>query len=52
MRQAADGEYRQVLLLQSCETGAGARANPLWTADDRAWATRLAAGRTDCLDAG
>lgn len=32
-------EARQVLLLQSRETGA---ETPLWTADDQAWATRLA----------
>jgi hypothetical protein len=35
-------EARQVLLLQSCETGAGAPENPLWTVEDRTWATRLA----------
>ncbi len=32
-------EARQVLLLQAVETGA---QTPLWTADDRAWASRLA----------
>ena len=36
-------EARQVLLLQSCEAGAVAPENPLWTAEDRTWATRLAA---------
>jgi hypothetical protein len=33
-------EARQVLLLQASETGAA--ENPLWTLEDRTWATRLA----------